>query len=119
MIRDDLYTIDSIGMEDGKFVALVTLIPESRIFKAHFTCCPITPGVALVQMAVDIIEEIEGCKKTLVEAKDIKFISIVSPKDQTDIRFELTNVDDEGKWSVSVFASEELCSKMSIKICNA
>lgn len=104
---------------DDSYTAEIELLPESIIYQAHFECMPITPGVCLVQIAVDIIEAIEKHPKNLVEAKDIKFISIVSPTECTSLRYFLTkNNLEEGRWTISVYADESVCSKMSITVCN-
>lgn len=120
MIKDSLYQLMNIEKLDSSYTAEIELLPESIIYRAHFECMPITPGVCLVQIAVDIIEAIEGCAKNLVEAKDIKFISIVSPNDCTNLRYFLSeNSQEKGKWSICVYADESVCAKMSITVCNA
>jgi len=118
MIKDNLYNIKEIQWDGEKFIAVIELIPESEVYKGHFPCHPITPGVCLVQIAVDTICTIEKKNLYLKEAKNIKFLSIVSPLEQQTLRYELVKVDDSGKWVVCAFAGDTMCSKMSILLCN-
>ena len=60
----------------------VRLIPESPIYKAHFPGYPITPGVTLLQIALELMG------KKLRSAKEIKFVAPVLPGDGTVVRFE-------------------------------
>ena len=40
--------------------AIVRLLPESPVYQGHFPGYPITPGVCLVQIALELIEEMAG-----------------------------------------------------------
>ncbi|MBR3096653.1 MAG: hydroxymyristoyl-ACP dehydratase, partial [Bacteroidales bacterium] len=51
MLRGILYDIVTV---DGSGVTL-RLLPESPVYKGHFPGYPITPGVCLVEMALEAI----------------------------------------------------------------
>ena len=56
MLRGILYEIvqaDDLG-------ATVRLLPESAVYAGHFPGYPITPGVCLVQIALELIAEMAG-----------------------------------------------------------
>ena len=118
MIKGNLYKLTSLSFSDAGYVADVALLPGSEIYKAHFPCKPITPGVCLVQIAVEIASVIEKRNLSLAEAKDIKFLSIISPLEHKSVRYELSKMDDEGRWVVCIYAGGQLCSKMSVRLCN-
>lgn len=117
MLKGNLYDIVSIETAGGKTVAAVRLHPECEIYAGHFPGRPITPGVCLVTIAKEIVEELKSAHLHICEAKDIKFLSLVTPDLTPEIRYELSegekNADCE-KWSVCVFASDNLCCKMSV-----
>ena len=75
------------------------LLPESPIYKAHFPEYPITPGVTLLQIALELMG------KKLVGAKEIKFVAPVLPGDGTEIRFEW-EFKDENTVSVSILSMD-------------
>ena len=94
--------------------ATVRLLPESPVYRGHFPGYPITPGVCLVEMAVELIAEMAGQPKTLVGARNIKFTSPVMPEADTLLRFNLAGTGDN--WSVEVFHGGTLCGKMSLTL---
>ena len=113
--------------------ATVRLLPESAVYAGHFPGYPITPGVCLVQIALDLIGEMAGRaghvgknemadqvghddRKTvhLVAAKNIKFTSPVIPGEGMELRFNLAG--EGGNWSVEVFNGEVLSAKMSLTV---
>ena len=133
MLRGILYETVSV---DGSGVTL-RLFPESPVYRGHFPGYPITPGVCLVQMALEAIEEMAGraghdveksraghdVEKSraghdgpikLVAAKNIKFTSPVIPAEGTELRF---NVSGEGEnWTVDVLNGDVLSARMSLTV---
>ena len=116
MLRGILYETVSV---DGSGVTL-RLLPESPVYKGHFPGYPITPGVCLVEMALEAIgqmtdqvgHDVKNVK--LVAAKNIKFTSPVIPEEGMELRF---NISGEGEnWTVEVLNGEVLCAKMSLTV---
>ena len=95
MLEGVLYTV--VSKEENS--ATVRLIPESPIYKAHFPEYPITPGVTLLQIALELMG------KKLVGAKEIKFVAPVLPGDGSEIRFEW-EFKDENTVSVSILSMD-------------
>ena len=96
-----------VSREEGS--ATVRLLPESPIYKAHFPGYPITPGVTLVQMALDVM----GVQMT--GAKDIKFVVPVPPTAGT-LRYVWT-FKDASTADVQLFLADgTLCAKMTLSI---
>lgn len=95
MLEGVLYTV--VSKEENS--ATVRLLPESPIYKAHFPEYPITPGVTLLQIALELMGKI------LVGAKEIKFVAPVLPGDGTEIRFEW-EFKDENTVSVSILSMD-------------
>lgn len=105
MLEGVLYEV--VSREEGS--AVVRLLPDSPVYAAHFPGYPITPGVTIVQMALDLMD------RRLSGAKDIKFVEPVLPSSAgTFLRFSWTFPEPE-RADVNVFLEDEtLCSKMSL-----
>ena len=58
----------------------IRLNPGHEIYKAHFPEQPITPGVIIVRMAMELLSEALGRKAHLVGAPNIKFSSPLFPQ---------------------------------------
>lgn len=115
MLRGILY--ETVSIDTGG--AVVRLLPDSPIYRAHFPGWPITPGVCLVQIALELMEEMAGQaghdgQVHLVAAKSIKFTSPIIPTEGTDLRF---NMGGEGcERTVEILSGEKLCAKMSLTL---
>ena len=115
MLRGILYELvqaDAAG-------ATIRLLPESPVYQGHFPGYPITPGVCLVEIALELIGEMadqvghDGPVR-LVAAKNIKFTSPVLPTETTELRFKLGG-EGESR-TVEILAGDTLCAKMSLTV---
>ena len=105
MLRGILYELvqaDAAG-------ATIRLLPESPVYQGHFPGYPITPGVCLVEIALELMGEVR-----LVAAKNIKFTSPVLPTETTELRFNLGGEGSER--TVEILSGETLCAKMSLTV---
>ena len=107
MLEGVLYEV--VSREEG--CAAVRLLPDSAVYAAHFPGYPITPGVTIVQMALELMG------RRLSGAKDIKFVEPVLPSASgTLLRFTWTFPDPE-RADVNVFLEDEtLCGKMILYV---
>ena len=99
--------------------ATVRLLPESPVYRGHFPGYPITPGVCLAEIALELIAEMAGQaghdgKVRLVAAKNIKFTSPIIPTQGTELRFNLGGEGSER--TVEILSGETLCAKMSLSV---
>ena len=85
-----LYTITTKGINDDGGVFHIHLNPESLIYKAHFPEQPITPGVCITQIAVELAEIIVGHSLQMIGIKNVKFLSIMTPDTQTEVTYTIT-----------------------------
>ncbi len=114
MLEGLLYRRLSLGGKLSAAKASVVLLDDSPIYKAHFPGFPVTPGVCIVGMAVELASALSGRKLSLSEAKDIKFVMPITPKGETVVDFDLSLDGDILKASVKV--GEEPCAKMTVTL---
>lgn len=97
MLQGELYTIvqaDAAGVE-------LRLLPESRIYAAHFPGFPITPGVVLIQVAVELLAQVYGVKTALPQVPMAKFVSPVLPSADKPLFYRFTP-SGETAWKVDI-----------------
>lgn len=87
MLRDSFFEIISSYEVEGGDAVRVRLFPEHEIFKAHFPGYPITPGVCVAQMAVEVMSYLRRQKLALRGVKDMKFLKPVLPSEVTELLF--------------------------------
>ena len=91
-LHNSLYTIQSKQSQDDAAQYVLILSAEHEIYKAHFPGQPITPGVCLLQIAKELLEDNSGASLEIQQIKNVKFLSVVSPIDQTRVTFDLNHI---------------------------
>jgi len=112
-----LYSIISKEITDEGGVFRLRLNPECIIYKAHFPEQPITPGVCITQIAVELAEIIVGHSLQMIGIKNVKFLSILTPATQTEVTYNITikSPDDKETRIQAVAQSDDVVyAKMSL-----
>ena len=124
-LKNNLYKIIS-KEEDGSMVNYtIELNPSCVIYQAHFPKEPITPGVCIVQIGKELIEELltekmsVSCKLEIVKVKNVKFLSVISPRDTLHIMYQMKKVElsDDNKMVDAqwvVLSDEKIMAKTSL-----
>lgn len=79
MLLNDFFKITDIQTTDKHSVS-IEVNPHHPIFKGHFPGKPITPGVCLMQMVKESMEEITKKKLLLVAGSNLKFMAVLDPE---------------------------------------
>ena len=90
-LHNNLYTIHNKWHQDDVVRYVLALNAEHEIYKAHFPGQPITPGVCLLQIAKELLEDITASSLNICQIKNVKFLSVVSPIDQEQVVFEFNS----------------------------
>ena len=109
---------DIVGTEstEAGLVWQVRLNPDHYIFRAHFPGNPMTPGVCLVQMATELLEEKYHCPFRLRTAVNIRFKKPIGNDQLLTFRFTKVVIDgDQASIGVSIEDETTPCVKMSLK----
>lgn len=85
----DFYTLEKTESTESSYTATVALNTSHEIYKAHFPGNPITPGVCLLQMALELLNARFGEQFRMVEAKNIKYLKIINPLENPTIDFNI------------------------------
>ena len=112
-----LYTITDKDINDDGGVFHIHLNPECLIYRAHFPEQPITPGVCITQIAVELAEIIVGHSLQMTGIKNVKFLSIMTPDTQTVVTYTITikSSDDDNIRIQAVAQSDDVVyAKMSL-----
>lgn len=92
-LKNDLYTVVSRDAHALTGIFHINLNPSCYIYRAHFPGEPVTPGVCIVQMAKELLEELVGQPLEIVRVKNVKFLSVVSPETDTDLTFNVKKTE--------------------------
>jgi 3-hydroxyacyl-[acyl-carrier-protein] dehydratase len=98
-------------------VYYVQLNPAHFVYRLHFPGNPITPGVCLIQMTQEILEQHFLRRFRLVEISNVKFLQTLSPQADARIhvRFGKISLTDEGcKAQLTIADAEQTYAKLSL-----
>jgi 3-hydroxymyristoyl/3-hydroxydecanoyl-(acyl carrier protein) dehydratase len=114
---DDFYKITQQISGDSEFEYILSLNKEHFIYQAHFPGNPITPGVCIIQMCKELMEEHTGEKLFLKKIVNVKFLSVINPLEYEVLRVAFSKVstmDNGYKFSVSVYWETIRFAKLSL-----
>lgn len=119
MFQDNLFSIVSENKTDNQADFTIRLNGKHPIYKGHFPNEAITPGVCLIQMAVDLFSHAMQKNYHLAKAKNVKFLQIIRPDEHPEIHYQLTweKTEDE-LFAVKVLVDDGVVtfSKMSLQM---
>lgn len=103
--------------EEGTAVYDVLLDGEHGIYAAHFPGSPITPGVCLVQMAVELLSCHLGREVVMQSLSGTKFLKPVCPDALHQLTFKIRYEKQGAGWhaSCTILADKDVCARMKLK----
>lgn len=94
ILKNSLYTIEGQQQQEGTVSYDIRLYSDHFIYQAHFPGEPITPGVCVVQIAKELLEEHLQRPLAIKAVKNVKFLSVVSPIEHSQVRYTFRQIQD-------------------------
>ena len=115
MLIEGLYTVLSIERNGQALKATLKLHKEHEVFKGHFPGNPVLPGVCMIQMIKELIEENLGKQLFLCMASNVKFMAIINPEvnDIIDLELDIAEENDLVKVKNTISIEETVALKLS------
>lgn len=104
MLQGNFFTITDIKVEGESIKAVLEINPAHEIFNGHFPGTPVVPGVCMMQMVKEVLENVIGKETTLVRADHMKFLTVINPNENKMIQLDAKYTITEEK-KISVVAS--------------
>ena len=119
ILKNSLYTIADKRMEGSGIFYQILLDKNHIIYKAHFPNEPITPGVCIIQIAKELLEDYLHEEYEISYVKNIKFLSVLSPLSTPSVAYVFDKITflpetNECKTQVQVQQDNVLFAKLSI-----
>ncbi|MCJ1806686.1 MULTISPECIES: 3-hydroxyacyl-ACP dehydratase [Flavobacterium] len=90
MLLNGFYNVNQLDqLTDNKYLAQITLNPRHEIFKGHFPGNPVTPGVCMMQIIKELLEEILHTELRMTASSNVKFMAIINPETNPELVLEL------------------------------
>jgi 3-hydroxyacyl-[acyl-carrier-protein] dehydratase len=80
MLLNDFYTIENENQDENAFSATIRFNASHAIFNGHFPGQPVVPGVCMIQIVKELLEECLERKILLTQAPQVKFLQLITPE---------------------------------------
>ncbi|AYL98034.1 3-hydroxyacyl-ACP dehydratase [Mucilaginibacter celer] len=97
MLNSNFFTFAQPVAEAGLLKTTITLNPAHDIFKGHFPGQPVVPGVCMMQMVKEVLENYADKKLRLVKADNVKFLSFIDPAQHMNVGLEIKFSEIDGQ----------------------
>jgi 3-hydroxyacyl-[acyl-carrier-protein] dehydratase len=98
MLQNDFFSFAAPQVDGNTVKATLTLNAAHKIFAGHFPQHPIVPGVCMMQMVKEVVENVIGKETNLSIAHNIKFLTIIDPRENKTIQLDYKfTIPEEGK----------------------
>lgn len=89
LFMNNLYFPGLIEDDDDKVIATIRINEDHDIFKGHFPGNPVLPGVCIIQIVKELMEEVCNKELQLIEAGNIKYLAFINPLMNKILNFEI------------------------------
>jgi 3-hydroxyacyl-[acyl-carrier-protein] dehydratase len=102
MLQGDFYIIKSVVTQEAAIKATIEFNAAHDIFKGHFPETPVVPGVCMMQLVKENLENTLGKKLNLAKADHMKFLTVISPTHTKEVYLDLKYSFAENKDIIAI-----------------
>jgi 3-hydroxyacyl-[acyl-carrier-protein] dehydratase len=115
MLENSFYTVERTDSAGNNYYVGLLLNPSHEIYKLHFPGNPITPGVCLLQISLELLNRKFERKLRLIGAKNIKYLKVINPLENPKIEFviQFKTENDLIFADISIHAGETVFTKIN------
>ncbi len=114
MLLNDFFYLHSLKQQD-QILADLSLNVNHPIFRGHFPHQPIVPGVCMIQIIRELLEQSFNRPLQLKKAANIKFVAFIDPGQNPEIQATISTQPQEGglKVKASLHGKDQVFFKFS------
>lgn len=102
----------NLKCDEQKGEATFLFSSDDPLFRGHFDYQPIVPGVALMDVVVQVVSQVRGKTLRLKRASNVKFFQVVQPEQPIHLKFEWS----EQRGFIKVHAWFHFCPEEKIAV---
>jgi 3-hydroxyacyl-[acyl-carrier-protein] dehydratase len=102
ILLNSFYTISEMTTEEGKLHAIIHINPEHNIFEGHFPGQPVVPGVCMLQIVKELMEQLTDQKLIFSKGNQIKFLQLLVPAKEDAIQVNISWKKEDNTYPVTV-----------------
>lgn len=115
ILTGEFFTMHALEKGDGMVKAALLWNAEHPIFQGHFPGQPVVPGVCMIQLIQETLEQALDKEVVLVSSSQVKFLHVIDPRQfpSTDLLLQYS-VNENGTYQVSSTLMKETTSFMKM-----
>ncbi|MES2774195.1 MAG: 3-hydroxyacyl-ACP dehydratase [Bacteroidota bacterium] len=94
MLLNNFFTIHKLETDGADTKAELVIDPAHKIFEGHFPGQPVVPGVCMMQMVKEVLEQVTGKQTNLTKAHEMKFLAVIDPTINNTIQLTLKYTEE-------------------------
>lgn len=100
----DFYYVKQLQTVENTHTVTVQLNEKHAIFDGHFPDNPIMPGVCMIQIVKNLVEEITQQQWSMAQVSNVKFMALINPfvSNVLDITISIQDLKEELKVKSSI-----------------
>jgi 3-hydroxyacyl-[acyl-carrier-protein] dehydratase len=107
MLKNNFYTTQSSNPSEQGFSAVIHINPAHDIFKGHFPGKPVVPGVCMIQIVKELMEEHLGNPLLFQKGNQIKFLQLLIPNRDENIDVNISWKEHENSFQTTADFKKE------------
>lgn len=118
LLQSNFYTVQSGHIDASALQSTILINRDHPIFDGHFPGQPVVPGVCMIQIIKELVEQYLDFPVQLHAAAQVKFLQLLVPEQGKEITVQINfkdPVDDEYNIAASFIQSEKAIMKMNGK----
>lgn len=105
MLFNDFYTTHDINYTDNSYGCRIVFNVDHSIFGGHFPGKPVVPGVCMMEIVKELLQQKLGTTFMLRTAGNVKFLGLITPDVQPQITITWKQTE-EGYKVIANFKNE-------------
>lgn len=110
--KTNFYIINSFLFNESSINALCVINDTHPIFEGHFPGQPVVPGVCMVQMIKELIEQALVINVCLKKISQIKYLRILVPQKDTKLSINI-DIKNDFTFNATLMETDVVIMKMS------
>lgn len=99
MLLNNFYTLTRFHQEPGSLQAEICINPEHAIFNGHFPGQPVVPGVCMVQIVKELMEQATGKTLLLRKGSQLKFLQLLIPAEAAAVQVQISWQQEDNSYA--------------------
>lgn len=101
ILLNNFYTLSIAHSISGSIAASITFDKSHAIFKGHFPEVPIVPGVCMMQMMREVMEQEIGKRLYVTTADTLKFLAVINPLVNPTVELAINYTEEADEYAIN------------------